>query len=451
MTRMRFFACLLMLGMSMLESDPSLCDSSGVGSGDVTQFDVNGLKVIVKQRPKSRTVALGLFVRGGSSNINASNAGIESLLLRVSSDASVRFPRRMLRAELAHMGSSISYATNNDYSVLSLACVRANFDRSWEVFADAAIHPALNPQDVELDKSQMIATLRGQADDPDSALQSLQAHASYAGHPYENQPDGTPASLEKLTADDLRLYHQKVMQNSHLLLVVVGSVDVADLRRKVAATFGLLPKGVYNVSGVPMLAFASSHVEVLARELPTNYIQGIYAAPVLTSPDTDALLVASEILNERVFEEIRVKRNLSYAPSAFFWKRSAPSGGIYVTAVDANQAVKVMRDQIALLQKKPASAQELSGVAGSFLTKYYLAIESNAAQVGELAQYELTGGGWQRSETNLERVRAVTPADVQRVATRYMNNLQFAVVGNELSINRQAFTGQQVQSSQTQP
>ena len=76
MNRMLFFAGLLAFGLCLLESESRHADLSAAVSGDVTQFEVNGLKVIVKQRPRSRTVALGLFVRGGSSNINTSNAGI---------------------------------------------------------------------------------------------------------------------------------------------------------------------------------------------------------------------------------------------------------------------------------------------------------------------------------------------------------------------------------------
>src|SRR5882762_2211262 len=55
-----------------------------------------------------------------------------------------------------------------------------------------------------------------------------------------------------------------------------------------------------------------------------------------------AVRVASSLLRDRVFEEVRVKRNLSYAPDAFLRSQSANIGGLYVTAVDANQAVRVM-------------------------------------------------------------------------------------------------------------
>src|SRR6185436_1439961 len=92
----------------------------------------------------------------------------------------------------------------------------------------------------------------------------------------------------------------------------------------------------------PQLAFDKSTVEVTTRELPTNYIQGVFTAPPLTSPDIYPMRVASALLRDRVFEEVRVKRNLSYAPSAFLSSQGANVGGIYVSAVDANQAVSLM-------------------------------------------------------------------------------------------------------------
>jgi predicted Zn-dependent peptidase len=68
--------------------------------------------------------------------------------------------------------------------------------------------------------------------------------------------------------------------------------------------------------------------------------------------------------------------------------------------------------------------------------------ETNAAQAGELAQYELIGGGWRTSVEFIERVKAVTPADVQNVAQKYMRNLRFVVLGDPQRIDSNVFTGQ---------
>ena len=150
--------------------------------------------------------------------------------------------------------------------------------------------------------------------------------------------------------------------------------------------------------------------------------------------------IASSILQDRVFEEVRVKRNLSYAPSAFLRSQGANVGGIYVTAVDANKAVRVMLDEITRLQQEPITTDDITGIVSQYLTSYYMGQETNAAQAGELAQYELIGGGWRNSLVTIERLRAVSPADVQRAARTYMRNIRFVVIGNPDQIDRNVFT-----------
>jgi predicted Zn-dependent peptidase len=408
----------------------------------VTEFEVNGLKVLIKRREGSQTVAAGLFIRGGVENISASNAGVEAFMLNVASEASANFPRERMRKELSRMGTVIGDSASYDYSALSLAATRANFDRSWEIFTDVALHPSFTKEDVALVQARIVASLRDDADQPDTYLQRLQERVAYVGHPYLNRPQGTAENISRLTAEDLRAYHQRIMQTSRLLLVIVGDLDPAMLKTRIAASFGKLPRGDYKAQFPPQLSFTASTVEVTARELPTNYIQGMFTAPPLTSPDIYPMRVASSLLRDRVFEEVRVKRNLSYAPDAFLRGQSANTGGLYVTAVDANQAVRVMLNEIARLQREPIGPDDINAVVAQFLTTYYISQETNAAQTAELAQYELIGGGWRNSLMFLEKLRAVTPADVQRVSQKYMRNIRFVVLGNPQQIDKNVFIGQ---------
>lgn len=408
----------------------------------VTEFEINGLKVLLKRREASLTVAAGLFIRGGAANINAQNAGIETLMLSVATEASTNFPRERMRSETARMGTVIGSSSNNDYSVLSMATTRVNFDRSWQMFTDVVLRPSFTKEDVALVQQRVVVSLSDDTDNPDVYLQKLQEKVAYAGHPYLNNTSGTPETVAKLTPEDLRQYHAKLMETSRLLLVIVGDLNPADIRALVTASFGKLPRGSYRPEAVPQLTFDRSSVDVTPRELPTNYVQGLFSAPSLTSPDIYAMRVASSLLRDRVFEEVRVRRNLSYAPDAFLRTQAANVGGLYVTAVDANQSIRLMLSEIARLQHEPVSADEIHAVVAQYLTTYYLGQETNAAQAGELAQYELIGGGWRNSVSFLERLMAVTPADVQRVSQKYMRNIRFVVLGNPRSVDTGVFTGQ---------
>jgi zinc protease len=408
----------------------------------VKEFDVNGLKVLVKRREGSQTVSAGLYLRGGARNINAENAGIEALMLAAATEASVSFPRATMRSELSRMGTVIDSAVNYDFSALTLRSTRPNFDRSWEIFTDVALRPLFAREDVQLTQSRLVASLRDDTDSPDTYLQRLQERVAYAGHPYINRPQGTAETVGRLTVDDLRRYHQKMMQTSRLLLVIVGDLDAQQLQARIAASFGKLPRGDYRQESVPQLLFNAPSVDVTQRGLPTNYVQGLFAAPPLTSPDIYPMRIAAAILRERVNEEVRNKRNLSYAPFAFLGSQGANIGGIYVSAVDANYAVSLMLGEIVRLQQEQIGPEDVTGVVSQYLTGYYLDQETNSAQAAELARFELIGGGWRNSIDFLERLRAVKPADVQRVSKTYMRNIRFVVLGDPARVDKNVFTSQ---------
>lgn len=427
--------CLTLLLLGPLPAPAQTTITDGV-----VELDVNGLKVLIKRRESSQTVLAGVFLRGGVRNVTGSNAGIESLMLDVASEASAAFPRERMRRELARMGSSLSLSASRDFSALTLASPKRHFDDGWTILADALLRPAFAADDFERTRSRRIAALSGSDDTPDASIGVLQAAVAFAGHPYANDPDGTVASLKTLTLDAVKRYHQRTLATSRLLLVVVGNVDVDDVRRKAQAAFGALPRGDYAEAPLPALQFTTPSVQVTERALPTNYVSGLFSAPPPGSPDFYAMKVASLILRDAVFEEVRSKRNLSYAPDAFLSAQGVNTGGLYFTAVDANLTVSVMLGEIARLQMDEVPAGLIRSTSQGLLTTSFLEQETNQAQAGALALHELIGGGWRQAGQMLDRVRAVTPADVRRVATTYMRNLQFVVLGNPQSIDRQVFT-----------
>lgn len=405
----------------------------------VTEFEVNGLKVLVKRRPSAPTVAAGLFIRGGVRNISAQNAGIENMMLDVATEAGRKFPRDAVRREIARTGGSIGASVSNDYSVVSLASTRKDFDRLWEIFTDVTLNPAFTEQDIARVREQILTGLREQETSPDNYLDILKDRVIYAGHPYANEADGTIETVSKFTVADLREYHQKLMQTSQLLLVFVGDLDADDLKKRIADSFGKLPKGNYKETPLPTLDFSKPTLDVASRNLPTNYVRGVFDAPGLNNPDYYAMRVAMSILGSRIFREVRVNRQLSYAPDADMEKFGTNTGSIYVSSVDANQAVSVMLDEIEKLKSQPISQEQLDAIAGYFLTTYYLGQETNAAQAGDLARYELLGGGWKNSFLFLEKIREVRARDITTVAKKYMKNIRFVYVGDTTKIERDIY------------
>ena len=414
-------------------------DNFAAQAAQVTEFDVNGLKVILKRRVNSPTVAGGLFIRGGARNITDKTAGIESLTLASAIEASKTMSRQAIRRELASTGSSIGSSVSSDYSVVSLISTKQHFDAVWNIFTDAIINPAFAAEDIERDRNQILTGLREQNTFPEVSLEALKERVIYAGHPYANDASGTIDTISKFTAIDLKAHHQRIMETSRLLLVIVGDIDAEQLKAKLASSFGKLPRGTYKDVAYPALDFSKGTLELSQRTLPTNYVQGVFAAPPPGDADYYAMRVTMAILQSLVFEAVRTERQLSYAPDAGMSDLAANSGYISVSTNDPNTAVSVMLDQIKLLQTRVLNDAFINGMSGFFLTKHYIDKETSVAQAADLALYELNGGGWQKSFEFLNGVRRVTGKDVQRVANKYIKNLRFAYLGNTASATRSVF------------
>ena len=401
----------------------------------------NGLKVVHQRVQGNEVIAVRIYFKGGTRNMTAANAGIENLMLEVAQNGTKNRPKSVIDRELARMGTVIESNGDYDYSIVAMRCVRQHFDRSWEILADILLNPLFDEKEVDLVRDQLLNGLRQENDFPETIVASASDRLLYAAHPYNNRPSGTIESISKLKSADLKAYHEKFLMTSRMLLVAVGDIPREDLHRKVEASFGKLPAGDYKSSQAPIFERAATpEFQVTDRDVATMYIRGTFAAPAANSPDYPAITIAANILQQLFFQEVRVKRNLSYGADATILSNGANSGYLTVTTAKPNETIKVMFDQIDFLQRQVLIDEALRAIVNGFLTNYYMKLETNDAQATRLAQYELLGGGWQRSVNWIEQVRAVKPEDIQRVARTYFKNFHFAVVGRPNQFDKALFT-----------
>src|SRR5262245_62035396 len=410
-------------------------------NGATTDFvTANGLKTIHRRVTGNDVVAVQVYFRGGARNISEKDAGVESLLFEVVSEGTKNFGKSEINRELARMGTLIDGDSGYDFSVMEMRCVRQNFDRSWQLLADMILNPICDEKEVALVKDQIINALRQQNDSPESSVALLSNKLLYASHPYFNPPDGTVESVSSLTAADLKAHHARLLQTSRMLVVVVGNVTPEEVKGKVEASFGKLPRGDYKAEAMPVFAKASTiDFQVIDRPVATNYVRGTFAAPPLESADYAAFSITINILQQLFFQEVRVKRNLTYGADATLLWNGANSAYISVTTPKPNEALRVMFDQIDFLQRQVICDEGLKAIISGFLTNYYTKFETNDAQAAKLAEYELLGGDWRRLMTWINEVNRVTPEDVNRVSKKYLKNFHFAAMGEKRQFDRELF------------
>lgn len=397
---------------------------------DVVRLEGAGFPILLRPQRAHEVVALRLYARGGSTIIDATRAGADFFYARTARRGTRRFPKEILNASLARMGSDIGCRADEDLTVFSLRCLRRHFEATWELFVEILRQPLLEPAELEIVRRQMLLGIRQRQDEPDGRLGDLAREQVYADHPYAPHPEGTEASVKGLDAGSLRTHAQERLQRSHLLLVVVGNLEAAEVEPRVREALGDLPPGHGMAPAPPRFAFSRSNLCVESRKLPTNYILGQFAAPSLADADHAAAMMALSVLRDRLFEEVRTKRNLSYAPGAGLGSHAANLGWIYVTAVEPAATMRVMRDEMRRLCDEPLDAKDLHDKVQVYITRYHLQNETNQAQAGFLARYELLGGGWERARDFVARLEALTPEDLRRSARAMLRHVQYAYLGN---------------------
>jgi zinc protease len=392
-------------------------------------YVANGVRVIQRKTTASLVVA-NLYLLGGVRQSTPRTAGIENFLLAVGDRGTQKYPKEILRRALARTGSEIDVAPNEDWTLVSVHTTTSELDSTWAIFAEKIMHPVLDSGDVEFVREQMVSGVRQRADSPEAMLDYLSDSIAYAGSPYALSPVGTEGSLARITRAELRAYEHAQMVTSRMLLVIVGNVSRAKVEAMVGATIGKLPAGKYVWTMPDTMQTRPADVIFDQRPLPTNYIQGFINGPPANSPDAPALRIAAAVLSGRMFAEIRSRRNLTYAVSASFRDRGLTSMELYVTTTSPDTTVALMSEQVHELQDGEIETSRLRPLVQQFITEYFLDNETITAQADFLARNQIYRGDFHAGARFVADLKAVTGADVRRVARIYFKNVRWAYVGD---------------------
>lgn len=415
--------------VEMADSEPVVEDVDTVD--EVSHFRVGEIDVIHMPTPANEVVAARLYLRGGSAMLDESLAGIEQLALSVATNGGTEStPKDQFNARLDAVGSSVSYTTNRDFSGYSMRSVRGHFDETWELFEEAIFEPAFPESEIELRRDRQIASIQSIIDNPDRLAGEVARDLAFGDHPYMHRQLGTEENVAAFTRDDLRAWHRTLLAPERMVLVVVGDLERDELAERVSRRLGRLKPTGLELPELPGIDPEVPALRVEELDLPTNYILGYFPSPTLGDADYPALVLATQHLRDRLFEEIRTKRNLTYAVSSGLGQRGDNVGFLYVTAVDPEATMPVMFSEIERLTEEELDETTLEKVRNVFLTRHYMDLETNASIAGRLGRAELIGGDWRISQRFVDDVMDVTVDDIRRVAETYLRNYQFGVVGD---------------------
>ena len=395
----------------------------------------NGLTVLVRENPTAPVVAISVMVKMGTRWETRDTAGISNLvqLMIVRGTASLSGVQIVEAAD--RMGGSIEAVGDADASEIAATALSRHWVELLELVADVALHPSMPDSTVQAVRDFLARQIRNRGDKPYDVGVDTLTERIFNPHPYAWDPIGLKESVERLDRGALMAHYRRHYVPGGMVLAVSGRVKSAEVAAQAQRLFGALPAGL-----VPAAPAVRPPASATAREVLT--VPGAQAqilmgslTPALTEPDHAAVKVLSAVLGGgmagRFFSELRDKQGLAYTTAAQYPSRVETSylmASLGTAPENVAKAEAALKAELERIQREPVPDEELRVAKSYLLGNLAMDRRTNARQAWYLATYEEAGVGYEFLDRYVQQVRAVTAADVQRVARKYLGVLRTVVV-----------------------
>ncbi len=402
----------------------------------------NGLQVVSVQRDGLPLVTAQLLLRRGGELDPPGKAGVSALTAQLLTKGADGRSAPQIAAAAEALGGSIDASAGWDSSQVGITVTTPKLPQALALLADVVRRPTFDDAELDRARKQAMDELRLALSQPTSLASLAAARAVFGDGAYGHSRAGTPASLAAIGRADVQAMHAAAYRPDNAILVLTGDVSAAQARSLAQSSFGDWQAPDTAVPAAPAGKGASALPALLVIDQPGAGQAGVVAAHV--APPRDAAgyysgIVANAVLggsySARLNEEIRIKRGLSYGASSGLDDRR--DSGVWLASAQtknpsAPQVVDLMLGEFARLRDTPVPAAELAARKATLIGGYGRSLETTAGlagQVGDLAVYGIDLGEVGRY---IERVQAVTPAQVQAYARTHLgaDGTQVVVAGD---------------------
>ena len=425
-----------------------------------SQLLPNGLRVVSVRRARLPLVTAQLLVRSGGERDPQALAGLADLTARLLPKGAAGRSAPQIAAQAEALGGSLDAAADWDESTVGITVTTPRLPQALALLADVVRRPEFGADELKRAQAQAIDDLRLELSQPTALARLVAERMVFGAGAYGHSRGGTPASLAKITRADVQALHARLYRPDNAVLVFSGDITPAQARQLAQASFGDWATPATKLPPAPAGSAAGTLPALLAIDQHGAGQAGVVAAhlaPPRKDGDFYIGTVANAVLggsySARLNEEIRIKRGLSYGASSRLDPRR--DSGLWLASAQtknpsAPQVVDLMLGEFARLGGTPVAADELSARKATLVGGYGRSLETTAglaAQVGDLAVY---GVDLAEIGRYIQRVQAVTPAQVQAYARTHLGNARVVVVGDAAQFAdalKKAHPGVQVLSS----
>ncbi|HCR42112.1 TPA: hypothetical protein DIV45_01970 [Patescibacteria group bacterium] len=400
----------------------------------------NRLRIRVVPMKSTETVAVFIMARAGSRYESAKNLGIAHFLEHMFFKGGNRYPTPKAVAEaIDGVGGIFNAFTGNDAVGYYIKVAKENITLAFDVLSDMLLNSKFSPEDIDREKGVIIEEYNMHRDNPRSVLADEFQTLIYGEHPLGKPIIGDMKFIKQATRKDFVGYQKELYSPANIVVAVAGNTTLAEVK-KLVSKYLKLAKGGSKNTPLPYQAPTTYKKRLKVIYKKTEQAHLAIGMPTFggLNPHRYVVDVLAVILgggmSSRLFTSIRERHGLAY----YVWAGHdmyADTGnfvigaGVNIKKVDF--AIKLILDELKIIQASPVPAPELEKAKQSIIGNMALRLESSDTVANGLAYQELLYDKVESIAEIKRKYRAVTAKDVQNLAKKIFqkDKILLAVIG----------------------
>jgi zinc protease len=370
--------------------------------------------------------------------------GLTDLLAGLLPEGTDSKTSRQIADEVARIGASLSAGANSDYTIVATSALSQFSDQILALMAEVVLQPSFPENEVELAKQNTKESLRQQRAQPSFLASEMVSRVMFGDHPYSIVAP-TPESIDRSTRNDFVQFHRANLVPNNAVFIAVGDIRYDTIVPRLDSLFSTWQKGeelVANFPAPPVRNKRQAYVVDRPGSAQSNIVianSGI----TRTSPDYFPMLLMHTVLgataSSRLFMNLREEKGYTYG--AYTNLDARRSAGTFRATAEVRTPVtgdslKEFFFELDKIRNERVSEKEITD-AKSYLTGVFpIRLETQEGLTDQLVQIKMLNLPGDYLQTYRDRVQAVTLDDIQRVALKYVepDEAALVVIGDGASV-----------------
>ncbi|HYA06193.1 MAG TPA: pitrilysin family protein [Xanthobacteraceae bacterium] len=419
-----------------------LAFAGSAGSAHATTIErvvsPGGIEAWLVHEPAVPLIAVDFAFGGGAAQDPAGKGGTANLVASLLDEGAGDLDSKTFAERLGRKAIEMHFEAERDHVRGAMRTLSENRDEAFDLLRLALTAPRFDAADVELNRAQILSSLRRQMTNPGDLAMRRWWETAFEGHPYGRPVSGTPDSVPTISIDDLKAYAHRVLARQNVKIAVVGDIAAETLKPLLDRVFGALPEQPDLAPIANATPQGLGRRIVVSLDVPQAVVD--FGGPGIARKDPDfmAAYLVNHILgggssDSRLYQEVREKRGLVYSVSdSLVWLNHAALflGATATRANRTGETLDLIEQEIHRLAGEGPTAAELAEAKSYMNNSFALNLDSSTKIAALLVQFELDGLGIDYIQRRAAMIGAVTLDDARRVAKRLLDNgLLVTVVG----------------------